>query len=137
MLEPLERFVHPGMTSYDIGAHFGFWALTLSRLCGPAGKVFAFDEATTIDRFCRENPSPEFLLINVEGFAGAVLRGAAETFARQDVSVICEIHHAREAQEFNDLMRGREIRQLGRGKRFPYHVLATPATTSGRSAGAL
>lgn len=38
----LERFLRPGMTVYDIGAHAGFYTLIFSRLVGP-GQVVAFE----------------------------------------------------------------------------------------------
>src|SRR5690348_3921247 len=43
-LQPaLPRLVQPGMTAYNLGAHIGFFALALSRLVGPSGKVLAFE----------------------------------------------------------------------------------------------
>jgi FkbM family methyltransferase len=32
-----------GMTVFDVGAHAGYYTLMLSRIVGPAGKVFAFE----------------------------------------------------------------------------------------------
>ena len=35
--------VRPGETWLDVGAHYGYTALALSRLVGPGGRVFAFE----------------------------------------------------------------------------------------------
>ena len=42
-VELLSRFVKPGMVAYDIGANAGYYTLLLSRLVGPAGKVYSFE----------------------------------------------------------------------------------------------
>lgn len=39
----LQRFLRPGMTVLDIGAHHGFYTLLSSKLVGHAGKVLAFE----------------------------------------------------------------------------------------------
>jgi FkbM family methyltransferase len=39
----VSRFLRPGMSVLDIGAHHGFYTLLLSRRVGPEGKVFAFE----------------------------------------------------------------------------------------------
>lgn len=39
----VERFLRPGMTVLDIGAHHGFYTLLASRRVGPAGRVIAFE----------------------------------------------------------------------------------------------
>lgn len=39
----LEEFVKPGMHVVDIGANLGVYTRMLSRLVGPAGRVFAFE----------------------------------------------------------------------------------------------
>jgi FkbM family methyltransferase len=38
-----ERYVKPGMTVFDMGAHTGFYTLIASKLAGKAGQVFAFE----------------------------------------------------------------------------------------------
>lgn len=45
----MQKFVKTGDTVFDIGAHFGFYTLLLSKLVGEKGKVFAFE------------PNPELL----------------------------------------------------------------------------
>jgi FkbM family methyltransferase len=43
LLEWFERHVRPGETWLDVGAHYGYTAIALSRLVGAAGRVFAFE----------------------------------------------------------------------------------------------
>jgi FkbM family methyltransferase len=43
LLEWFERNVAPGETWLDVGAHYGYTAIALSRLVGPSGRVFAFE----------------------------------------------------------------------------------------------
>jgi FkbM family methyltransferase len=39
----VERFLQPGMTVLDIGAHHGFYTLLASKRLGPLGKVISFE----------------------------------------------------------------------------------------------
>src|SRR5262249_52104194 len=32
-----------GHVAYDVGAHAGYWTLTFAGLCGPRGRVYAFE----------------------------------------------------------------------------------------------
>ncbi len=43
LLEWFERHVGVGETWLDVGAHYGYTAIALSRLVGPRGRVFAFE----------------------------------------------------------------------------------------------
>lgn len=43
LLEWFERNVAPGQTWLDVGAHYGYTAIALSRLVGATGRVFAFE----------------------------------------------------------------------------------------------
>jgi FkbM family methyltransferase len=43
LLDWFARNVRPGETWLDIGAHYGYTAIALSRLVGPAGRVYAFE----------------------------------------------------------------------------------------------
>jgi FkbM family methyltransferase len=43
LLRWFQTNVRPGETWLDIGAHYGYTAIALSRLVGPAGRVFAFE----------------------------------------------------------------------------------------------
>ena len=43
LLAWFEANVSPGQTWLDVGAHYGYTAIALCRLVGPAGRVFAFE----------------------------------------------------------------------------------------------
>src|SRR5438876_3390338 len=43
LLDWFEGHVKPGQTWLDVGAHYGYTAIALSRLVGPRGRVFAFE----------------------------------------------------------------------------------------------
>jgi FkbM family methyltransferase len=47
LLRWFEANVRAGETWLDIGAHYGYTAIALSRLVGPAGRVFAFEPMLT------------------------------------------------------------------------------------------
>ncbi|HKS95385.1 MAG TPA: FkbM family methyltransferase [Terriglobia bacterium] len=39
----IPRLVRPGDVALDVGANVGFYSVLLSRLCGPSGRVWAFE----------------------------------------------------------------------------------------------
>ena len=41
--QAFQRIIRPGDVVYDVGAHYGYYALLSSVLAGPNGKVFAFE----------------------------------------------------------------------------------------------
>jgi FkbM family methyltransferase len=49
----LRRFLQPGMTVLDIGAHHGLYAILASHLVGSTGRVFAFEPSPRITRRLR------------------------------------------------------------------------------------
>jgi FkbM family methyltransferase len=51
----LRRFLLPGMTVLDIGAHHGLYTLLASKLVGPGGKVVAFEPSPRERRALRLN----------------------------------------------------------------------------------
>jgi FkbM family methyltransferase len=55
VVEVILSQVKPGMTVLDIGAHSGFYALLLSKLVGPTGKVIAFEPLPSNHRMLEEN----------------------------------------------------------------------------------
>jgi FkbM family methyltransferase len=46
----LQKFLHPGMTVMDVGAHHGWYTLLASKHVGKRGKVIAFEPSP---RECR------------------------------------------------------------------------------------
>ena len=50
-----ERYLQPGMTALDAGAHIGLYTLLFARLVGPAGRVYAFEPAPANHRRLVEN----------------------------------------------------------------------------------
>ena len=42
----LRNFVSPGMQVLDIGANYGLYTLTLAKLAGPSGKVWAIEPSS-------------------------------------------------------------------------------------------
>jgi len=53
------RFIKPGMTVYEVGAHIGHHSVVFSRLCGTQGKVHAFEPQNYLFKILNTN-----LLIN-------------------------------------------------------------------------
>ena len=51
----LERTIRPDMRVADVGANLGLYSLLLARLCGPAGRVFAFEPAAPMLAALRRN----------------------------------------------------------------------------------
>jgi FkbM family methyltransferase len=51
----VQRFLRPGMTVLDIGAHHGLYTLLASKLVGPGGKVIAFEPSPRERRALRLN----------------------------------------------------------------------------------
>jgi FkbM family methyltransferase len=49
------EYVKPGMTVFDIGAHFGYFTLLASTLVGDAGQVHAFDPTPSTFELLRAN----------------------------------------------------------------------------------
>lgn len=56
-----ERFLHPGMTVLDIGAHHGLYTILAARKVGPTGRVVAFEPS-------RRERRKLFLNLGLNGF---------------------------------------------------------------------
>jgi protein-L-isoaspartate O-methyltransferase len=64
----LQKYLHPGMVFYDIGANIGFFSLLAARLVGKEGRVAAFEADPEIARRLREHAARnEFGWITVDG----------------------------------------------------------------------
>ena len=63
----LQKYLHPGMIFYDIGANIGFFSLLAARLVGKEGRVVAFEADPEIATRLREDVARnEFGWITVE-----------------------------------------------------------------------
>ncbi|MGV8040604.1 MAG: FkbM family methyltransferase [Thermoanaerobaculaceae bacterium] len=54
----MRRFIRPGMTAVDVGAHVGFYTLLFARLVAPGGRVVAVEPAPANLDLLRRNLSP-------------------------------------------------------------------------------
>jgi FkbM family methyltransferase len=70
--EALPKFARAGMTVYNLGAHIGFFALALSRLVGPSGRVLAFEPDPRALPRLRRNLALNNFSGNVQVFPTAV-----------------------------------------------------------------
>lgn len=75
-----KRFLRPGMTAVDVGAHVGYYARLFANLVGMEGRVYAFEPQ--IDNFIA-------LRRNCEKFRNVVLSQAAVTDHEHEV-LLCE-----------------------------------------------
>ena len=78
----VQSLLRPDSIVYDIGAHAGFWSLTLSRLC-PHGKVFAFEPCPLTLPRLRENAAQQD---NISVIAAAVSDTNVRLLFREDGS---------------------------------------------------
>jgi FkbM family methyltransferase len=49
------RFIRPGMTVFDVGAHAGYFTRLFAELVGPRGKVYAFEPNTSTFALLKKN----------------------------------------------------------------------------------
>jgi len=77
----LQRFLRPGMTVLDVGAHHGYYTLLFSAMVGQTGKVIAFEpsprERIRLQRHVLLNKCKN---VRVESFALGAASGRAELF---------------------------------------------------------
>jgi FkbM family methyltransferase len=77
----VERYLTPGMTVLDIGAHHGFYTLLASKKVGPGGRVVAFEpsprERERLERHVKWNEGTN---VAIEGVALGETAGSAELF---------------------------------------------------------
>ena len=80
----VSRFLRPGMTVLDIGAHHGMYSLLASRCVGPAGRVVAFEpsprERNALRRHLKLNRARN---VDVEGLAVGDSATEAELFVAE------------------------------------------------------
>jgi FkbM family methyltransferase len=51
----LSRWLKPGMTAIDIGANLGVYALSIARLVGPHGRVFAYEPGSAARKLLEQS----------------------------------------------------------------------------------
>jgi FkbM family methyltransferase len=97
----VRRWLKPGMRAIDIGANFGVYALTMARLVGSSGKVWAFEPAReTAAAFGRSIAQNGFRNLHLVEAALANQEGTGELF-----------HHGQ--SELNSLIHGGGDATLG------------------------
>jgi FkbM family methyltransferase len=86
----INKFLRPGMTVLDIGAHHGFYTLLAAKRVGPQGRVFSFEPSTrerkALLRHVRINGCRN---VAVEGLALGSASGDAELFVVQGAQTGC------------------------------------------------
>ncbi|HKQ88977.1 MAG TPA: FkbM family methyltransferase, partial [Candidatus Acidoferrales bacterium] len=92
-----------------------------------AGENTVEVNAISLDEFAKEHPSPTLIKIDVEGAEADVLRGGVQVFAQQKPVLICEVHHARAAQDVTQWLRERDyaFEWLEDSPNLPRHLVAT------------
>ncbi len=85
-----DRYCHPGMTAFEIGAHAGYHTIRLAKLCGPSGRVHAFEPVpqnveclmeTLRLNHLRNVQVHELAVSNREGMAELTTNGVFDGFA--------------------------------------------------------
>jgi FkbM family methyltransferase len=77
----LLRFLQPGMTVVDLGAHYGLYTLLASRKVGENGRVFAFEPSERENRKLRQHVRLNRVHnVKVETFAVGAQDGTAELY---------------------------------------------------------
>jgi FkbM family methyltransferase len=86
----VDKFLQPGMTVLDIGAHQGLYSLVASRRVGPAGRVFSFEPSPRERRALRLNLAINFSLnVTVQGLALGSLETTADLYVVQGYQTGC------------------------------------------------
>lgn len=93
-------FLEPGQEAIDIGANYGVYTLNMANRVGSAGRVWAFEPASTTAAFLRDS-------VAVNGFDHVVVEQAALSDKVGSAQLALN-----ESAELNELVRGEE--PLGR-----------------------
>lgn len=94
----VRRWLKPGMRAIDIGANFGVYALTMARLVGPGGKVWAFEPAReTAAALSRSVAHNGFSNLQLVQAALAEREGVAELFHHDQSELHSLIHSGGDA----------------------------------------
>jgi tRNA (mo5U34)-methyltransferase len=83
----VERFLRPGMTALDVGAHHGLYTLLASKLVRPRGRVIAFEPSPRERKRLREHVWLNFCMnTTVEPYALGDQKTQADFFVVEDLS---------------------------------------------------
>jgi len=89
-IEFVRRFLKPGMTVLDVGAHHGLYTLLASKSIGPTGKVIAFEpsprERMRLFKHLKFNRARN---VRVESCALGETTGTADLFLSDDINDWC------------------------------------------------
>jgi FkbM family methyltransferase len=87
VLEAVERWVRPGMTVYDVGAHIGYVTLALAQAVGAEGRVVAFEPLPANQQRLRANLELNGLSGRVEVLPAAVGESSGSRWFQPHASV--------------------------------------------------
>jgi len=90
----LRHLLQPGQRVIDIGANYGVYTLSMAKLVGPTGRVWAFEPASTTASFLASS-------IAVNGFDQIVLEQSAVSNVNGTAQLSMNIN-----SELNELVRG-------------------------------
>ncbi len=85
----------------------------------------------TLDQlvYAESHPAPALVLMDVEGYAGGVLRGASRLLAEKRPVVMAEVHHPEEREQVQEALakQGYRTSAIHSERLFPHHLLSRPA----------
>jgi FkbM family methyltransferase len=86
----VERFLQPGMTVLDLGAHQGLYTLLASKRVGPTGRVISFEPSPRERRALRLHVWLNLCRnVTIEGMAVGEREGAATLYVVEDAIAGC------------------------------------------------
>jgi FkbM family methyltransferase len=108
----VERYLQPGMTVLDIGAHHGLYTLLASKRVGPSGRVIAFEPSPRERRRLRQHVRINGCAnVSVEGVALGDHAGEADLFLVEGLQDWCNSLRRPEVEERTCVVRV-EVRPL-------------------------
>lgn len=111
----------PGASSRNTGS------VAEAEGSGNSGNLIRVD-AVTLDSFAAGHRAPAVVKIDVEGAEDEVLKGAEKLFRQSKPVLVCEVHHARAAENVHGWLAtlGYQWKWLDNATQFPRHLVAQP-----------